>query len=106
MFDIRWIRDNPDAFDEGLKRRGLQPKAQELLSLDAKRRAALTSAQEIQTRRNALSKQIGALKAKGEDAAEVIAQVGKDKDAQAQAEGAADEAQVQLDEALAGIPNL
>ncbi|MDX1485351.1 MAG: serine--tRNA ligase, partial [Alphaproteobacteria bacterium] len=47
-----------------------------------------------------------ALKAKGEDAAEVIAQVGKDKDAQAQAEGAADEAQVQLDEALAGIPNL
>jgi seryl-tRNA synthetase len=106
MFDIRWIRENPEAFDEGLKRRGIVPRASELLALDAERREALTAAQEIQTRRNALSKEIGALKAKGEDASEAIAGVAKDKNAQAEAEAAAQRLEAALDEVLAGIPNL
>ena len=72
MFDIRWIRENPEAFDKGLKRRGLEPRASELIALDTQRRGKLTAAQEIQTRRNAISKEIGALKAKGEDAAEFV----------------------------------
>ena len=46
MHDIRFIRDNPDAFDRGLARRGLEPQAQRLIVLDEKRRAA------IQTRRD------------------------------------------------------
>lgn len=106
MFDIRWIRENPEAFDDGLKRRGIAPRASDLLALDAERREALTAAQEIQTRRNALSKEIGALKAKGEDASEAIAGVAKDKNAQAEAEAAAQRLEAALDEALAGIPNL
>jgi len=106
MFDIRWIRENPEAFDKGLNRRGLEPRASELLALDAERREALTAAQEIQTRRNALSKQIGALKAKGEDASDAIAGVAKDKNAQAEAEAAAQLLEASLDEVLAGIPNL
>ena len=79
MFDIRWIRKNPDAFDQGMARRGLEPQAQALIALDAARREATGMAQEIQTRRNALSKQIGALKSKGEDAADIIAQVPRTK---------------------------
>ena len=106
MFDIRWIRENPEAFDKGLKRRGLEPRASELIALDTQRRGKLTAAQEIQTRRNAISKEIGALKAKGEDAAEVIARGAKDKDAQAEIEAAAQRLKAALDEALAGIPNL
>jgi seryl-tRNA synthetase len=106
MFDIRWIRENPEAFDNGLKRRAIAPRAGELLALDVERREALTAAQEIQTRRNALSKEIGALKAKGEDASEAIAGVAKDKNAQAEAEAAAQRLEAALDEALAGIPNL
>jgi seryl-tRNA synthetase len=106
MFDIRFIRENADAFDAGLARRGLQPLAAELNALDTKRRDAVTHAQEIQTRRNTLSKQIGQLKAKGEDASEVLAQVAHDKTAQADAEAEVTKIDAELAAALSGIPNL
>jgi seryl-tRNA synthetase len=60
MYDIKWIRDNAEAFDRGLKRRGLEPQAEKLLAGDDKRRAAIANAQEVQERRNAASKEIGA----------------------------------------------
>jgi seryl-tRNA synthetase len=106
MFDIRWIRENPDAFDAGMGRRGLPPSAAALIALDEVRRAAQTEAQEIQTRRNALSKEIGAAKAKGEDASELLARVSADKAAEGAAEAAARQADAELDEAMAGLPNL
>ncbi|MGE0651484.1 MAG: serine--tRNA ligase [Alphaproteobacteria bacterium] len=106
MFDIRSIRDNPAAFDAGLKRRGLPAQAEALNALDARRRDAVTRAQEIQTRRNAAAKQIGALKAKGEDATAVITQVAADKDAQAAAEAEAQRLDEELQAALSIIPNL
>ena len=59
MHDIKLIRENPQAFDEGLRRRGLSPRAQELIALDEKRRAAILALQNAQERRNAISKQIG-----------------------------------------------
>lgn len=106
MFDIKWIRENPDAFDAGLARRGLPGAAEGLLELDKKRRAAETRAQEIQTERNALSKQIGIAKSKGEDASDILAKVSESKDAQAAAEAEARDAEKVLEEALSGIPNL
>ncbi|HCS69032.1 MAG TPA: serine--tRNA ligase, partial [Rhodospirillaceae bacterium] len=71
-----------------------------------KRRTAETRAQEIQTERNALSKQIGIAKSKGEDASEILAKVSQSKDAQAAAEAEAKEAEQVLEDALSGIPNL
>src|SRR3712207_7244793 len=59
MHDIRLIRDNPDAFDEGLRRRGLAPLSAELIALDERRRAAIAALQEAQERRNALSREVG-----------------------------------------------
>src|ERR1700744_2502923 len=59
MHDIRAIRENPEAFDEGLRRRGLSPHAEALVALDEKRRAAILALQTAQERRNAASKQIG-----------------------------------------------
>lgn len=106
MFDIRWIRENPEAFDAGMARRGLEPQSPELLALDAKRRDAQTRAQELQTERNALSKQIGQLKSKGEDASEIMAKVAESKDAQAAAEHEASETADALNDALSRLPNL
>ena len=59
MHDIKLIRDNPEAFDQGLALRGLEPQSASLLELDANRREALTKHQDAETERNALSKQIG-----------------------------------------------
>lgn len=106
MFDIKWIRENPDAFDAGMARRKLEPQAAQLIALDAKRRDAQTKAQELQTERNALSKQIGMLKSKGEDASDVIAQVSESKAAQAVAEQDVSEAAAALMDAMAGLPNI
>jgi len=59
MYDIRWIRENAEAFDRGLQRRGLEKLSSSLLALDDQRRAAIAKAQAAQERRNALSKEIG-----------------------------------------------
>jgi seryl-tRNA synthetase len=73
MYDIKWIRENPDAFDRGLKRRGLEPLSKKLLALDEKRRAAITKFEQAQARRNAASKEIGdAKKAKDEGRANTL----------------------------------
>ncbi len=106
MFDIKWIRENPAAFDHGLARRGLPARSAELIALDAERRNAQTQAQEIQSRRNRLAKEIGAAKARGEDAGTILAEVARSKDAQAEAEEKARLGTARLDEVLAAIPNL
>jgi len=106
MLDLKWIRDNPDAFDRALARRGLPPRAAEFVAMEARWRAAETAAQEIQARRNRLSKEIGAAKARGEDAAPILRQVAADKDAQAAAEAEAARLREEIDSALATIPNI
>ena len=67
MFDIKWIRDNPAAFDAGLARRGLDPLSAQLLALDEERRALVTKLQDAQGKRNAASKEIGKAKAAKDD---------------------------------------
>jgi len=67
MHDIKAIRDNPQAFDAALKRRGLEGLSAKLLAIDEKRRAAIHAFEQAQARRNAASKDIGdAKKAKDE----------------------------------------
>jgi seryl-tRNA synthetase len=106
MHDIRFIREHPDAFDAGLKRRGLSVEAERLLEVDRRRREAVTRAQELQTRRNELSKTVGQKKSKGEDASAEMAEVARSKDAQAAAEAAGQEEERLLELLLAPIPNL
>src|SRR6186997_2966787 len=69
MHDIKWIRENPGAFDAGLARRGLPAQSQELIALDERRRAAILKAEQTQARRNAASKEIGAAKKNKDEAA-------------------------------------
>ena len=105
MHDIRLIRDSPEAFDAGLARRGLEPASPRILALDEERRGALTLAQQAQTKRNKLAKEIGIAKSKGEDASELIHSASIDKDLQATFEQKARELQERLEEELAGLPN-
>jgi seryl-tRNA synthetase len=106
MFDPKWIRDNPELFDKGLARRGLPPQSAEVLRLDAERRARQTALQEMQQRRNELSKRIGAAKGRGEDASQMMAEVASLKEAMQEAEAAEQEAEAALNRLLESIPNL
>jgi len=106
MFDVKWIRENPDAFDRGLARRGLGARAAEILALEAKWRAAETSAQEALARRNRFAKEIGAAKAQGRDIAELLNRVAIDKDVQAATEQDAARLRREIDDFLAGLPNI
>ncbi|MBC8337522.1 MAG: serine--tRNA ligase [Alphaproteobacteria bacterium] len=106
MFDIKWIRENPEDFDRGMARRGLEPQSAALIALDAQRRDLQTKAQEIQSERNRLSKEIGAAKSRGEDAADIMDAVSKTKAEEADAEKAAAAATDELNTVLSGLPNL
>jgi seryl-tRNA synthetase len=105
MHDLKTIRDNPEAFDVALSRRGLPASSSEILGLDEARRAAQTRMQEMQARRNAVSKEVGQRKAKGENADDLIAEVQSLKDALARAEQEEKEIADRLDALLAGLPN-
>ena len=65
MHDIRAVRSDPSGFDASMSRRGLPPVSAALLGLDAERRAAQTTLQDRQARRNALAKEIGQGKRSG-----------------------------------------
>jgi seryl-tRNA synthetase len=108
MHDIKAIRDNPAAFDAGLKRRGLAPLSGALLAIDEKRRAGILASEQAQARRNAASKEIGdAKKAKDEArAAKLMAEVAELKTTMPQLELAAKTADDELATELAAIPNL
>lgn len=107
MYDIKWIRENAEAFDRGLKRRGLEALSSSLLALDDTRRAAIAKAQAAQERRNALSKEIGkAMGAKDLALAEKLkAEVAALKDAGPALEAEERAAVEALSEQLAAIPN-
>ncbi len=108
MHDIRAIRENPEAFDKGLERRGLGPRAELLVALDEKRRAAILALQSAQERRNAVSKQIGVAMARKDSVAadDFRAEVAGLKATMPELEAAEREAGAALDVELAAIPNL
>lgn len=108
MHDIRLIRENPEAFDTALARRGGEPCAQKLVALDAERRAVATRLQEGLARRNEASKAIGKAMGQGDAAgADALkAEVAELKDSLAHLETQDGALSARLQAALAEIPNL
>src|ERR1700709_2579791 len=108
MHDIKSIRDNPQAFDAALKRRGLEPLSASLLAIDEKRRAAILASEQAQARRNSASKEIGDAKKAKDDAraAKLMAEVAELKTTMPQLEAVAKAADEELAKELAAIPNL
>jgi seryl-tRNA synthetase len=108
MHDLKLIRDDPDAFDAGLKRRGLAPKAAAILALDAEARRLTAELNELQARRNALSKAVGAAKAKKDEgeAQRLMAEVEAIKNSMPELEAEQAKAGARLADGLATLPNL
>ena len=106
MHDIRFIRESPEAFDSGLKKRGLAPLSAEILEVDKRRRAAISESEAIQARRKALSQQIGIAKRKGEPADALMAEVAALEESLKKGEALAAELDAELTRRLEVLPNL
>ncbi|CUX14017.1 serine--tRNA ligase [Agrobacterium fabrum] len=108
MHDIKWIRENPEAFDAALARRSVEPAAAGLIALDEKRRSVIQSLQDMQSRRNAASKEIGAAMAqKNMELAEKLkAEVADIKESMPRAEEEDRQVSAELNDALSRLPNM
>jgi seryl-tRNA synthetase len=108
MHDIRQIRENPFVFDAALARRGISAKSPEILAIDESRRAKILAAETAQAERNAASKDVGAAKAKGDDAEfeRLRALVAEKKDQIARLEEEAKAEDQRLNDLLMGLDNL
>ena len=108
MHDIAFIRANPAAFDAALARRGLEPQADRIVALDAKKREAATRVQQAQSRRNEASKAIGQAMGQGdkEKAEALKAEVAEIKASMPEWEEAENAAGEELKDLLAILPNL
>ena len=107
MYDLRAIRENPAWFDAALKRRGLESLSSQVLEMDESRRSSQTQLGELQARRNAASKEIGAaMKDKDTARADALkAEVAEIKDKMTALEEAEAIAEGKLHQLLAGLPN-
>lgn len=106
MHDIKLIRENPAAFDKALARRSVEPVSAVALEMDEKRRAAQTELNDLQAKRNEVSKRIGGVKKEGGDAQPLIDEVAAIKTRMAQLEDENRKLGEGLDAYLAAIPNL
>jgi seryl-tRNA synthetase len=108
MFDIKWIRENPATFDAGLAKRGLGPQSPAILGLDQERRDHIAVLQEAQTRRNSVSKDVGAAKAAGDEerARGLIEEMAQLKIRIQEGEETERRLDAALETLLAGLPNI
>lgn len=106
MHDMKWIRDNAEAFDAGLKKRGLAPLSAELIAMDAKSRALQTEIQELQSKGNAIAKRIPEAKKAGEDIAGIMEDGKAVKELIAERQGDVEKSQQELADRLAIVPNI
>ncbi len=108
MHDIKYIRENPEAFDAALAKRGAESVAENLLALDEQSRALKTELQNGQARRNEASKAIGTAKGQGDEATAqaLMAEVAELKRTMPEIEEKEREVSGRLQDILAALPNL
>lgn len=106
MHDLKSLRENPASYDQNWARRGLAPQTPAILELDEKRRKLQTELQTAQNRRNEASKEIGSVKSKGGDAADLMAEVAALKDRMADLEAQEQDAATALNDLLSALPNM
>ncbi len=106
MHDIKWIRDNPEAFDAAMAARKQEITAERLMNIDVERRKLMTEHQEMLARRKTISGEIGKLRKNGENADDLMAEMGTLKDKIKEAEDGQASLNEQLDLLLSSIPNV
>ncbi len=106
MHDLKYIRENPNDFDAGMKRRGLEPQSPAILKMDEERRGVQTELQVLQQARNEKSKEIGAIKKSGGDADAIMQEVADIKDQMTDLEEKEREVGEELTTLLSSLPNI
>ncbi len=108
MHDIAFIRGNPTEFDSAMRKRGVDPAADRIIALDARKREATTRVQQAQSRRNEASKAIGQAMACGDEgqAQALKAEVAEIKTSMPRWEAEERAAGEELDALLAALPNV
>jgi len=106
MLDVHLLRNDLPMVIAGLAKRGVTLVASRFESLERERKDIQTRTQELQAKRNALSKAIGAAKGKGEDASAILAEVAGIGDETKRLEGELDRVQASLRDFLLDLPNL
>ena len=106
MFDLKLIRETPDVFDSGWKRRGMEAQTPKIIALDEKRRALQKEMQDLQSKRNDASKQIGMIKSKGGDATALMQEVAGYKERIPKLEEEEKKLGDELNDFLSRLPNI
>ncbi len=106
MLDVKWIRENPAEFREGLRRRGIDELADQVQELEVQRREAIKLAEAAQAKRNSLEKKVGEIKRAKGDASEIIHELSISKDIHAATLEMAKKREAELEALLQHIPNL
>ncbi len=106
MFDIHWIKENIEAFDEGLKMRAIEPIGEALVAIAEKRKKAMQKAESLKAHRNALARQIGQIKKEGGDASALIAQVNESKDEKVKLDANVEVLTKEYSHMIIGLPNI
>lgn len=106
MLDIKWIRENPEAFDKALENRGLEKASHQVIALDEARRKAIQSVQDHQNHRNLLAKQIGDLKRQGENADSLMNEATLLREELTQEEGTVTALEEEVKHTLSFLPNV
>ena len=106
MLDIQTLRTDVQAVAARLADRGFQFDSAQFAALEAERKTIQTETQDLQAKRNALSKQIGQLKAKKEDASALMAEVNAQADQLKSLEAKLEDVQQRLNDFLLNVPNV
>lgn len=106
MLDIKVVRANPDAVVAGMKKRGMALDLTEFLALDEQRRKLLVTVEELKSRRNSVSKEIGQMKKAGENADELVLEMSKVGDEIKVLDDQVREVDAKLNDIMLSIPNI
>ena len=106
MLDIRWIRENPNLFDESLKNRNSDPCSEKLLKLDRQNREVISKVQSIQAQRNEIASKIGIAKKNKQDASDLEKKSANLKNEMASLEREQERFSRELTEILSSLPNI
>ena len=75
MLNLKWILENPELFNKAMEKRNLDLRAEKIIQLDKVKKEQLTKLQDLQSKRNSISKEVGILKSQGKDATDLMTQV-------------------------------
>ncbi|MBI9072510.1 MAG: serine--tRNA ligase [Melioribacteraceae bacterium] len=106
MLDIKLIRENPELVKQGISNKNEKDTVDEILAADKERRELVAKVEELKAKKNKVSQEVGKLKKAGEDASDIIAEMGKVANEVKELDEKLREVEDKLNELLMWVPNL